>query len=133
MRGLIVANLQCRYNSTVAEPPPAGGHLPTIATSKLLRTTRDSAVRTPGLKWTEDETSNIRETRKMNTYQAVRDAMRYIFSSRSIPLVDLDISIVLTKDDTSVVFGEDVAFGGVFRCTMVTSILHIFSPAAVLT
>lgn len=23
------------------------------------------------------------------------------------------------KDDTAVVFGEDVAFGGVFRCTMV--------------
>lgn len=22
------------------------------------------------------------------------------------------------KDDTAVVFGEDVAFGGVFRCTM---------------
>lgn len=24
----------------------------------------------------------------------------------------------LTKDDSAVVFGEDVAFGGVFRCTM---------------
>lgn len=38
----------------------------------------------------------------MNMYQAVRDAL----------------SIVLAKDDTAVVFGEDVAFGGVFRCTM---------------
>ncbi|KAL1687090.1 thiamine diphosphate-binding protein [Schizophyllum commune] len=38
----------------------------------------------------------------MNVYQAVRDAM----------------SVALTKDDTAVVFGEDVAFGGVFRCTM---------------
>ena len=27
-------------------------------------------------------------------------------------------SIALMKDDTAVVFGEDVAFGGVFRCTM---------------
>ncbi|EDR14909.1 uncharacterized protein LACBIDRAFT_319398 [Laccaria bicolor S238N-H82] len=35
-------------------------------------------------------------------YQAVRDAM----------------SIALAKDDSAVVFGEDVAFGGVFRCTM---------------
>lgn len=43
-----------------------------------------------------------RETRKMNTYQAVRDAM----------------GIALAKDDNAVVFGEDVAFGGVFRCTM---------------
>lgn len=24
------------------------------------------------------------------------------------------------KDDNAVVFGEDVAFGGVFRCTMVS-------------
>jgi 2-oxoisovalerate dehydrogenase E1 component beta subunit len=38
----------------------------------------------------------------MNTYQAIRDAM----------------SIALMKDDNAVVFGEDVAFGGVFRCTM---------------
>ncbi|KAL1720139.1 thiamine diphosphate-binding protein [Schizophyllum commune] len=38
----------------------------------------------------------------MNVYQAVRDSM----------------SVALTKDDTAVVFGEDVAFGGVFRCTM---------------
>ncbi|EGG12946.1 uncharacterized protein MELLADRAFT_87178 [Melampsora larici-populina 98AG31] len=28
------------------------------------------------------------------------------------------MSIVLQKDDKAVVFGEDVAFGGVFRCTM---------------
>jgi len=97
-----IGSLICRYNSTAAEPLPADGHLPSVATSKLLRTTRDSAVRTPGLKWADDETSSPRETRKMNTYQAVRDAM----------------SITLTKDDTAVVFGEDVAFGGVFRCTM---------------
>ncbi|KAJ7085727.1 pyruvate dehydrogenase [Mycena belliarum] len=92
-----------RRNSTVAEPPPAGGHLPSIATSQILRTTRERALRTPGLTWNEDEASssivNIgRETRKMNVYQAS--------------------SIALTKDDNAVVFGEDIAFGGVFRCTM---------------
>ncbi|KAF8344158.1 thiamine diphosphate-binding protein [Cantharellus anzutake] len=38
----------------------------------------------------------------MNMYQAIRDAM----------------STALAEDDTAVVFGEDVAFGGVFRCTM---------------
>jgi hypothetical protein len=31
------------------------------------------------------------------------------------------IRIALAKDDTAIVFGEDVAFGGVFRCTMVSS------------
>jgi len=94
------------------EPPPAGGHAPSIAQSALLRTSREAALRTPGITWVEggsgDSSSSSRilvdgrETRKMNTYQAVRDAL----------------SISLTKNDNAVVFGEDVAFGGVFRCTM---------------
>lgn len=94
-----------RSSSTAAEAPPAGGHLPTVANSQILRSTRDAALKTPGLSWVEEDSSVTvggRETRKMNTYQAVRDAM----------------SIALTKDDNAVVFGEDVAFGGVFRCTM---------------
>ncbi|KAJ2719417.1 2-oxoisovalerate dehydrogenase subunit beta 2, mitochondrial [Coemansia sp. Benny D115] len=41
------------------------------------------------------------ETKKMNMCQAVNDAMRH----------------ALSTDETSVVFGEDVAFGGVFRCS----------------
>ncbi|KAJ7632961.1 thiamine diphosphate-binding protein [Roridomyces roridus] len=93
-----------RHNSSVAEPPPAGGHLPSIANSKLLRTTRERSLRTQGLSWNDEqaESTTVRETRKMNVYQAVRDAL----------------SIALTKDDNAVVFGEDIAFGGVFRCTM---------------
>ncbi|KAI0316585.1 pyruvate dehydrogenase [Amylostereum chailletii] len=98
-----------RCQSTASEPPPAGGHLPSIATSKLLRTSRDASLRAPGLQW-QDEQVGLpvkdivagRETRKMNVYQAVRDAM----------------STALLKDETAVVFGEDVGFGGVFRCTM---------------
>lgn len=72
-----------RWYSSVLEPPPPGGHLPSIATSKILRTTRDVALRTPGITW-EDEESDFggiiggRETRKMNVYQAVRDAMRCV-------------------------------------------------------
>ncbi|KAF8201495.1 pyruvate dehydrogenase [Pholiota molesta] len=97
-----------RANSTL-EPPPAGGHLPSIATSEVLKTKRETALRTPGIIWADEDPSFPtraivagRETRKMNTYQAIRDAM----------------SIALAKDDSAVVFGEDVAFGGVFRCTM---------------
>ncbi|CAF3463942.1 unnamed protein product [Fusarium graminearum] len=41
-------------------------------------------------------------TKKMNLFQAINDAM----------------GIALTEDESVVVFGEDVAFGGVFRCTM---------------
>ncbi|KAH9945800.1 pyruvate dehydrogenase [Epithele typhae] len=95
-----------RWNST--EAPPAGGHLPSVANSSFLKPTRDVALRTNGLQWVDpvdaDPTRDMvgRETRKMNMYQAVRDAL----------------SIALSKDDTAVVFGEDVAFGGVFRCTM---------------
>ncbi|KAH9958311.1 thiamine diphosphate-binding protein, partial [Russula dissimulans] len=95
--------------ATGTEAPPAGGHLPSVATSRILRTTREAALRTPGIKWLDVDGSSPlqntiggRETRKMNVYQAVRDAM----------------SIVLAKDDSAIVFGEDVAFGGVFRCTM---------------
>ncbi|KIY50818.1 Thiamin diphosphate-binding protein [Fistulina hepatica ATCC 64428] len=90
-------------------PPPPEGHLPSIATSRLLRNTRDTALKTPGIAWTDEDASSHtrtlevgRETRRMNVYQAVRDAM----------------SLALVKDDTAVVFGEDVAFGGVFRCTV---------------
>lgn len=109
-RGLSLAKASRRWQSTgTVEPPPAGGHLPSIATSALLRTTREASLRTPTIRWADEDSSGLpsdaiagRETRKMNLYQAVRDAM----------------GIALTKDDTAVVFGEDVAFGGVFRCTM---------------
>ena len=40
-------------------------------------------------------------TRKMNLVEAIRNAM--------------DVS--LEKDPSACIFGEDVAFGGVFRCT----------------
>ncbi|CCI41764.1 unnamed protein product [Albugo candida] len=46
------------------------------------------------------ETDN--RTEKMNMVTAINDALR----------------IALSADPTSIVFGEDVAFGGVFRCTM---------------
>jgi 2-oxoisovalerate dehydrogenase E1 component beta subunit len=41
------------------------------------------------------------ETERMNLFSAINNAM----------------CIALQKDDSAVVFGEDVAFGGVFRCT----------------
>ena len=72
---------QVRYASggAVEQPPPAGGQLPSVATSSLLRTTRDAALRSRGLIWRdelEQDAVGGRETRKMNVYQAVRDAMR---------------------------------------------------------
>jgi 2-oxoisovalerate dehydrogenase E1 component beta subunit len=46
--------------------------------------------------------SSSLETKKMNLFTAVNDAMR----------------IALKTDPTAVVFGEDVGFGGVFRCSV---------------
>ena len=115
-RSLVKISLPLRHrrsSSTAVEPPPAGGHLPSIASSQLLKTKRETALRTPGLHWKDEDASRTivggRETRKMNTYQAIRDAM----------------SIALSKDEHAVVFGEDVAFGGVFRCTMVRLVCNI--------
>ncbi|KDN51840.1 hypothetical protein RSAG8_00389, partial [Rhizoctonia solani AG-8 WAC10335] len=88
--------------SEAVEPPPAGGHSTSVAESRLLRATREAALKTSGIAWKDEADENGRETRKMNMYQSLRDAM----------------SVAMTKDDTAVVFGEDVAFGGVFRCTM---------------
>lgn len=42
------------------------------------------------------------ETKRMNLFTAVNDAMR----------------VALKTDETCIVFGEDVGFGGVFRCTV---------------
>ena len=42
------------------------------------------------------------ETKKMNLFTAVNDAMR----------------VAMQTDKTAVVFGEDVGFGGVFRCSV---------------
>jgi 2-oxoisovalerate dehydrogenase E1 component beta subunit len=64
----------------------------------------------------------------MNVYQAIRDAMAYVRLGWHV-IADLVFTrIALAKDDTAVVFGEDVAFGGVFRCTMVSP-PHPFSDS----
>ena len=42
------------------------------------------------------------ETKKLNFFQALTDAM----------------DIAMSSDQSALVFGEDVHFGGVFRCTM---------------
>ncbi len=45
---------------------------------------------------------DIVETKKINLFTAINDAMR----------------IAMQTDPTAVVFGEDVGFGGVFRCSV---------------
>ncbi|GAA6026982.1 hypothetical protein JCM8097_006014 [Rhodosporidiobolus ruineniae] len=118
--------------STPPRPSPVNSQTnvalpPTVATSQFLKTTREDALWSPGLLWRDEERVLVgreaearreerelkevdlrpadeggRPTEKMNMYQAIRDAMH----------------TVLSKDESALIFGEDVSFGGVFRCTM---------------
>ncbi|KAM0331602.1 hypothetical protein ACHAQA_003281 [Verticillium albo-atrum] len=82
-----------------SHPPNAKLNLPIdYATTALLAHSPQTALATPDLP--PDARSG--PTKKMNLFQAVNDAL----------------STALAQDDAVMVFGEDVAFGGVFRCTM---------------
>jgi 2-oxoisovalerate dehydrogenase E1 component beta subunit len=50
----------------------------------------------------EDDALPVLETAQMNMFTAINDAMR----------------VAMETDPTAVLFGEDVAFGGVFRCSV---------------
>ncbi|KAJ3100065.1 hypothetical protein HDU97_002501 [Phlyctochytrium planicorne] len=78
-------------------PPPAEGYHPGVGSSKYIKRTKEAALANPELKGLKDS-----ETKKLNLFQSVNEAL----------------AIALATDEKSVVFGEDVAFGGVFRCTM---------------
>ncbi|KAJ4140152.1 hypothetical protein NW768_001507 [Fusarium equiseti] len=80
-------------------PPNARLNLPVdYGTTPLLAHSSQTALSHKELP------ENIRNgpTKKMNLFQAINDAM----------------GIALAEDESVVIFGEDVAFGGVFRCTM---------------
>jgi len=79
-------------------PPNARLNLPTdYATTPLLAHSSQTALSNPELL---PEARNG-TTKRMNLFQAVNDAL----------------SISLAEDESVLIFGEDVAFGGVFRCT----------------
>ncbi|KAJ1569836.1 hypothetical protein HK096_000636 [Nowakowskiella sp. JEL0078] len=75
----------------------ADEELTSVANSKFLRGTRDLALEHPGLLHLKKS-----ETKKINLYQAVNEGLTTAMSS----------------DEKAVIFGEDVAFGGVFRCSV---------------
>lgn len=92
-----------RYYST--HPPNAKLNLPIdYATTPLLAHNTATALSNKEL---PEEVRNG-TTKKMNLFQAINDAM----------------NTALAEDESVLVFGEDVAFGGVFRCTMKLSETH---------
>lgn len=91
-----ISLLQRPYST---HPPNARLNLPIdYATTPLLAHTSQAALGNPEL------TAEVRQgtTKKMNLFQSINDAL----------------SIALAEDENVLLFGEDVAFGGVFRCSM---------------
>ncbi|KAI1436239.1 2-oxoisovalerate dehydrogenase beta subunit [Xylaria sp. CBS 124048] len=86
-----------RHYST--HPPNARLNLPTdYSATPLLSHSAQAALSTSEL---PPEVKNG-TTKRMNLFQAINDAL----------------ATALAEDENVLVFGEDVAFGGVFRCTM---------------
>ena len=69
-----------------------------FSATSILAHTSQTALKNPEL---SPEARNG-TTKKMNLFQSINDAL----------------STALAMDDSVILFGEDVAFGGVFRCSM---------------
>ncbi|KAL9550256.1 hypothetical protein PS6_005638 [Mucor atramentarius] len=82
-----------------------------VAFSQLLKREPEEAFRSPEL---AHMSANNSETKKMNLFQAVNDAMSIALTTdeRAESLENRLIEMIM-----AVVFGEDVSFGGVFRAT----------------
>ncbi|KAI1847649.1 hypothetical protein JX266_006501 [Neoarthrinium moseri] len=97
IRRLAPAVSERRQYST--HPPNARLNLPIdYSATPLLSHSSQTALATADL---PAEVKNG-TTKRMNLFQAINDAL----------------STALTEDEDVIVFGEDVSFGGVFRCTM---------------
>ncbi|KAG9294572.1 hypothetical protein G9A89_008051 [Geosiphon pyriformis] len=70
-----------------------------LESSKFLKNTHEEALKNPELVNTAAANG---ETKRMNMFQSINDAL----------------CVAMTTDETAVVFGEDVSFGGVFRATL---------------
>ncbi|WWC89171.1 uncharacterized protein L201_004089 [Kwoniella dendrophila CBS 6074] len=95
---------QSRSAPTI-QPPAATTEEPSLGESPLFLHTTETALSTPGIRFTDGHglkgpTGKGRQTRRMNLYQAIRDAL----------------GTALATNPKSFVFGEDVQTG-VFRCT----------------
>jgi len=93
MRG--VAGRICRYSTKVESTPARRLNLPIdFGVTPLLHHSRDTLATAPGLPKTGTST-------KLNLFQAVNSALQ----------------TALRSSNRVLCFGEDVGFGGVFRCT----------------
>jgi 2-oxoisovalerate dehydrogenase E1 component subunit beta len=88
-----------RFRPYSTHPPNARLNIPTdFSSTPLLAHTSQTALQNPEL---PPEVRND-STKRMNLFQSINDAL----------------SLALAADESVLLFGEDVAFGGVFRCSM---------------
>ncbi|CEQ39893.1 SPOSA6832_01449 [Sporobolomyces salmonicolor] len=105
--------------ATTVVPPP------TVATSALLRTSRDDSLWTPGLSWRDDDEVLVGAAHgRPHDRELKEEDLRPVEEGGR---ETEKMNITLMKDRSALVFGEDelsstlrgqVFFGGVFRCTM---------------
>lgn len=100
LKGILTKNNVASCIRTYStHPPNARLNLPTdYSTIPILAHTTQTALQNPELP------PDVRNgtTKRMNLFQSINDAL----------------SIALASDESVMLFGEDVAFGGVFRCSM---------------
>jgi 2-oxoisovalerate dehydrogenase E1 component beta subunit len=98
-----------RWGTTASSISPGG--VLTMETTKYLNhdlgtstelLMQDQLQLVDGSVGTSSMLKDLEKYRKMNMFQAINDVMR----------------ITMEKDPKAILFGEDVAFGGVFRCSL---------------
>ncbi|KIV98819.1 uncharacterized protein PV09_09432 [Verruconis gallopava] len=95
----LVAATQSHSRSYASVPPKARLNVPTdFSTTPLLNHTSSAALSNPELPESIRKSS---KTSRLTLHEAVNAALRH----------------ALTVDDSVLLFGEDVSFGGVFRCS----------------
>lgn len=94
-----IVSREQRFRTYSTHPPNARLNIPTdFSSTPLLAHTSQTALQNPEL---PPEVRND-STKRMNLFQSINDAL----------------SLALAADESVLLFGEDVAFGGVFRCSM---------------
>lgn len=99
LRHLVATRASRRLYSSLAIPASSPNHF-SLSDAGFLSQSSAQTLRSQELATQPNVAAGT--TKSMNLFQSINDALR----------------IALETDDSAILFGEDVAFGGVFRCSM---------------